>query len=113
LKVLKVNTSHKYLKNKNMPYGSGAANKALNANRALLPKRKKNIRSYTTSKNKTWIDPKQVTQEQLLEIRNKVRKQRKVRAYKIFVVMLLALVVVFSVLLLTDWMFIFTAPGSN
>ncbi|MEP0262751.1 hypothetical protein [Dokdonia sp.] len=96
-----------------MPYGSGAANKALNANRALLPKRKKNKRSYTTSKNETWIDPKQATFEQLAEIRTKIQKQRRVRTYKILVVMLVAIVVLFAILILTDWMLIFTAPGSN
>jgi len=56
----------------------GSVNKQLEANRALLPKRKKQKFSYASSKDETNRFTKKATPEQLQEIRDRIQKGLKV-----------------------------------
>ena len=62
------------------------ANQSLKGNRALLPRKEKGKFSLVSSINEKWVDPKQPTQEQLLEIRSKIRKQQRIRRIKVNIV---------------------------
>lgn len=76
-----------------------AANQALKANRAMLGKRKKGKLSFVSSKNERWVDPKQPTFEQLMEIRTRVRKEEKVRRRKTIIITSIALIVVIATII--------------
>ncbi len=68
------------------------ANQSLKANRAMLPKRKKGKFSLVSSIDEKWIDPKQPTSKQLIDIRNKVRKQHRIRLIKVSLVTVLSII---------------------
>ncbi|MEP0262749.1 hypothetical protein [Dokdonia sp.] len=71
-----------------------AANHAMKANRAMLKKRKKRKLSFASSTDEKWVDPKQPTFEQLMEIRTRIRKEEKARRKKVIVTTVLALIIV-------------------
>jgi hypothetical protein len=66
------------------------ANQSLKGNRALLPRKEKGKFSLVSSINENWVDPKQSTPEQLLEIRNKIRKQQRIRRIKVSIATVLS-----------------------
>lgn len=66
------------------------ANQLLKANRAMLPRREKGKFSLVSSINEKWVDPKQPTSKQLIDIRNKIRKQQRIRLIKISLVTMLS-----------------------
>jgi hypothetical protein len=68
----------------------------MKTNRAMLGKRKKGKLSFVSSKNEHWVDPKQPTFEQLMEIRTRIRKQEKTRRTK---TMLMIAVVLIAILI--------------
>jgi len=69
-----------------------AANASLKANRALKNKRKREGFSLVSSTNENWVDPKQPTFEQLMEIRTRVRKEEKARRVKTIILTLIMIV---------------------
>lgn len=66
------------------------ANQSLKGNRALLPRREKRKFSLVSSIDEKWIDPKQPTPKQLLEIRNEIHKQQKIRLIKVSLITMLS-----------------------
>lgn len=90
-----------------MPYGSGAANKSLEANRSLLRKRQKEKLSYTTSKDETKQFTKEATPEQLQEIRDRIQKEKKQEQKKFVFITILALIIVYLSATLIDWHWLF------
>ena len=90
-----------------MPYGSGAANKSLEANRKLLPKRKKQKFSYASSTNETNTFKKEATPEQLQEIREKMQLQKKQEQKKFIIITIVALVLVYFIATAIDWHWLF------
>jgi len=71
-----------------------AANASLKANRALKNKRKKERFSLVSSINENWVDPKQPTFEQLMEIRTRIRQEEKTRRKKTIVFTIVTLIIV-------------------
>ncbi len=71
-----------------------AANHAMKTNRAMLGKRKKGKLSLVSSTDEKWVDPKQPTFEQLMEIRTRIRKEEKARRRKTMMITLLVLIIV-------------------
>ncbi len=69
-----------------------AANASLKANRALKNKRKREGFSLVSSTNENWVDPKQPTFEQLMEIRTRIRKEEKARRVKTIILTLIMIV---------------------
>lgn len=90
-----------------MPYGSGSAHKSMKANRALLPKRKKEKLSYATSKDETKQFIKEATPEQLQEIRDRIQKEKKQEQKKFVLITIAALIIVFLFATLIDWHWLF------
>lgn len=90
-----------------MPYGSGAANKSLEANRSLLGKRKKQKISYATAKDKTNKFTKEATPEQLQEIRDRIQKEKKQEQKKFIIITIVALVIVYFIATAIDWHWLF------
>ncbi len=78
-----------------------AANHAMKTNRAMLGKRKKGKLSFVSSTNEKWVDPKQPTFEQLMEIRTRIRKQEKARRKKTIMITLLVLIIVIAGIIYT------------
>ena len=70
-----------------------AAMASLKANRALKNKRRKEKFSLVSSTNENWVDPKQPTAEQLLEIRTRIRKEEKARRIKTVILTLIMIVI--------------------
>ncbi|WP_299217513.1 hypothetical protein [uncultured Dokdonia sp.] len=70
-----------------------AAMASLKANRALKNKRRKQKFSLVSSTNENWVDPKQPTQEQLLQIRTRIRKEEKARRTKTVILTLIMIVI--------------------
>ena len=70
-----------------------AAMASLKANRALKNKRRKQKFSLVSSTNENWVDPKQPTQEQLLQIRTRFRKEEKARRTKTVILTLIMIVI--------------------
>ena len=68
-----------------------AANQAMKTNRAMLKKRKKGKLSFVSSTDEKWVDPKQPTFEQLMEIRARIRKEEKVRRKKTILITIILL----------------------
>ncbi len=68
------------------------ANQALKGNRALLPRKEKGKFSLVSSIDEKWVDPKQPTSKQLIDIRNKVRKQHRIRLIKVSLVTVLSII---------------------
>jgi len=71
-----------------------AAIASLKANRALKNKRRKEGFSLVSSTDEKWVDPKQPTFEQLMEIRTRIRKEEKARRRKTIIITLLILIIV-------------------
>jgi len=79
------------------------ANQSLKANRAMLPKREKGKFSLVSSTDEKWVDPKQSTPKQLIEIRNKIRKQQRIKLIKVSLVTVLSSIgIIISIYLYTD-----------
>lgn len=78
-----------------------AANASLKANRALKNKRKKEGFSLVSSTNERWVDPKQPTFEQLMEIRTRIRKEEKARRRKTIIITVVVLFMVLATILYT------------
>lgn len=78
-----------------------AANHAMKTNRAMLGKRKKGKLSFVSSKNEHWVDPKQPTFEQLMEIRTRIRKEEKAKRTRIIIITVLALMIVITGIIYT------------
>ncbi len=85
------------------PYGSGAANKSLEANRSLLGKRKKQKISYTTAKDKTNKFTKKATPEQLQEIRDRIQKEKKQEQKKFILITIVSIVILYFIVTSIDW----------
>ena len=90
-----------------MPYGSGDANKSLKANRALLPKRKKQKFSYASSTDETNTFKKEATPAQIQEIREKMLLQKKQEQKKFLFIKILALVIIYFIATGIDWHWFF------
>jgi hypothetical protein len=73
-----------------------AAMASLKANRALKNKRNKKGFSLVSSVDEQWVDPKQPTFEQLMEIRTRIRKEEKARRKKIIMITVLTLIIVIT-----------------
>ena len=69
-----------------------AAMASLKANRALKNKRNKGKFSLVSSTDEKWVDPKQPTFEQLMEIRTRIRKEEKARRRKTILITIIALI---------------------
>ncbi len=85
----------------------GAVNKQLEANRALLGKRKKQKISYATSKDETNQFTKEATPEQLQEVRDRMHKQKKQEQKKFILITIVALVIVYFIATAIDWHWLF------
>ena len=81
----------------------GAVNKQLEANRALLGKRKKQKISYATSKDETNQFTKEATPEQLQEIRDRIHRQKKQEQKKFILITIVALIIVYFIATTIDW----------
>ena len=90
-----------------MPYGSGAANKSMKANKALLGERKKKKFSYATAKDETNQFQKKATPEQLQEIRDRMQKQKKQEQKTFIVITIVVLVIVYFIATAIDWHWLF------
>jgi hypothetical protein len=90
-----------------MPYGSGAANKSMEANRALLAKRTKQKFSYATGKDETNQFQKEATPEQLQEIRDRMHKQKIQEQKKFIIITIIALIIVYFIATAIDWHWLF------
>jgi len=71
-----------------------AAIASLKANRALKNKRRKEGFSLVSSTDEKWVDPKQPTFEQLMEIRTRIRQEEKTRRKKTIVLTIVTLIIV-------------------
>jgi len=78
-----------------MPYGSGAANKSMKANKALLGEHKKQKISYATSTDETNRFTKEATPEQLQEIRDRIKKEEKREQKKFILIVIVAIVILY------------------
>ncbi|WP_299763635.1 hypothetical protein [uncultured Dokdonia sp.] len=81
----------------------GSVNKQLEANRALLPKRKKQKFSYASSKDETNRFTKKATPEQLQEIRDCIQKEKKQEQKKFILITIVSLVIVYFIATGIDW----------
>ncbi|MFT5891838.1 MAG: hypothetical protein ACI9Y7_001945 [Dokdonia sp.] len=70
-----------------------AANHAMKTNRAMLGKRKKGKLSLVSSTNENWVDPKQPTFEQLMEIRTRIQKEEKARRTKTIIIIVVVVLI--------------------
>ena len=70
---------------------------AMRNNRAMLGKRKKGEVSLASSKNEKWVDPKQATPEQLLEIRTRIQKEEKANRKKTILITLVVIILVLGI----------------
>jgi hypothetical protein len=73
-----------------------AAMASLKANRALKNKRRKEKFSLVSSTNENWVDPKQPTFEQLIEIRTRIRKEEKTRRTKTLIITVVVLIAILT-----------------
>jgi len=81
----------------------GSVNKQLEANRALLAKRKKGLLSFASSVNEKWVDPKQPTSEELMKIRTRIRKEQRIRRIKFIIVTLIAILILYLIATSIQW----------
>ncbi|SNS13701.1 hypothetical protein SAMN06265376_10758 [Dokdonia pacifica] len=85
-----------------MPHGSGTAHKAMKANSALLPKRKKQKFSYASSKDETNRFTKKATPEQLQEIRDRIQKEKKQEQKKFILITIVSIVILYFIVTSID-----------
>lgn len=90
-----------------MPYGSGSANKSLEANRSMLRKRQKEKISYVTSKDKANAFEKEATPEQLQEVRDRMQQQKKQEQKKFIIITIVALALLYFIATAIDWHWLF------
>ena len=90
-----------------MPYGSGAANKAMKANKALLGERKKQKLSYATKTDKINQFTKKATPKQLQEIRDRIKEEEKREQKKFIFIVIIAIVILYFFATLIDWHWFF------
>ena len=76
---------------------TSAANQSLKTNRAMLGKRKKGKLSFVSTTDEKWVDSKQPTFEQLMEIRTRIRKEEKARRKKTIIFTLVVIILVLSI----------------
>ena len=81
-----------------------AANQQIRNNRNLLKsKRKIGELSFVSSSNTKWSDPKKASFEQLMEIRRRLRRERKVNSQKLALVTLILIGIIIAFYILIDW----------
>ena len=81
----------------------GSVNKQLEANRALLAKRKKGMLSFVSSVNEKWVDSKRPTSEELIKIGTRIRKEEKARHIKFIIVTIIALLIIYLIVTSINW----------
>ncbi|MFC4632642.1 hypothetical protein ACFO3O_01915 [Dokdonia ponticola] len=92
-----------------MIFGGSAigANQSLNANRALLAKRKRGKLSFVSSKIETNRFTKKATPEQLQEIRDRIQKEKKQEQIKSILITIVALAILYLIATSIDWHWLF------
>lgn len=80
-----------------------AAMQSLKNNRALRSKRRKGKLSFVSSIDEKWVDPKKATFEQLMEIRKRVRRERKIRTRKIIALTIVGVLIIILLFFIIDW----------
>lgn len=81
----------------------GSVNKQLEANRALLAKRKKGLLSFVSSKIETNRFTKKATPEQLQEIRDRIQKEKRNEQIKSILITIIALVILYLIATSINW----------
>lgn len=81
----------------------GAVNKSLEANRALLAKRKRGKLSFVSSTDETNRFTKKATPKQLKEIRDRIQKEEKQELKKIILITIVALIIVYFIATAINW----------
>jgi len=94
-----------------MAFGAAGlgANLVIRNNRNLLKKKKKEQKlSFVSDVNEKWVDPKKATFNQLLEIRNRIRRENVTRTRKMIILTIILLTICILCALIMPWGLIFT-----